>query len=136
MRHPVHYPAGTGCWPECHTDSQIHIDAQDLAKQRRELLAVSLRIAAGSAIAETDVHVSVGPEREHAAVVVVKRLVNVQQHALCGWIDRPVGGPGELGDHAVALKVGVVDEEATVRRKVGVEGETKRPCSPPDLSVH
>ena len=47
-----------------------------------EVLPVALRVAAAAAVAEADVQVAVGPERELAAVVVRERLLLEQDRSL------------------------------------------------------
>src|SRR5207244_10891018 len=58
------------------SEGAVHVDPQDLAEQRLEVLSVALRIALAAAIAQADVEKTVGPESELAAIVVVKRLVH------------------------------------------------------------
>ena len=49
----------------------IHIDAEDLAEQDRQVLPVPFRIAAGSGIAHANIEVAVWAKHETAAVVAV-----------------------------------------------------------------
>ena len=112
------------------------VDAQDLAEQRVERLAVALGrvpgalVARAAAVAEPEVEHAVGAERELAAVVVRLRLVD-GEHEAPGRRGRPrtVGSKRVLVDGRVAVDVGVVDVEL---RAVGGErraraGPARRP---------
>ena len=82
--------------------SAIHVEAQHLAEQRVELLAVALgRMAAsardiadivvGTAIAHAHIQKAIRPKGEASAVVIPVRLVDFQNDAFGGWI-----GGGEI----------------------------------------
>ncbi len=73
----------TGCPRGSGTELPVgpRVDPQHLAEQRRERLRRCPRVAAAAAVAEPDVEVSVGAEREVAAVVVRVRLVDEQDVA-------------------------------------------------------
>ena len=57
------------------SEGAVHVDPQDLAEQRLQVLSVALRIALAAAVAQADVEEPVGPESELAAIVVVERLL-------------------------------------------------------------
>jgi hypothetical protein len=70
-----------------------------------------------TAVAEPDVEVAVGTERELAAVVVRLRVVDGEEVALRSRVDH-ASVHGELVDSRVAVATGVVDVEVrTVRRE-------------------
>ncbi len=56
----------------------IDVDAQDLAEERGSLLAVSLRIARGAAVAGPDPEHAVRTERDLTAVVVGVGLIDAE----------------------------------------------------------
>ena len=96
------------------------IDAQDLAEQRVEVLRAVLRVAAGAAVARSDVQQAVRPEQQQAAVVV-RVWVRHRQHGpprrLVGAVRAPARAP-ELLHLLVAAAVGEVDVEAPAGRVV------------------
>ena len=53
----------------------VDVEAEDLAQDRRQLLSVALRVAAGAAVAQPEVEVAVRAEGELAAVVIGERLL-------------------------------------------------------------
>ena len=92
-----------------------------------------------SAVARRDPQQPVGARREGPAVVVRIRLLDAEEDALrggVGAIGRGIGGP-ELAHHRVPRKVGVVDEEAAVRREGRGKGEPEQaplPAAPDTLA--
>ena len=74
---------------------RIHIQAQDFGQQRGGALAVAKRIIARAAVAQAEVKIPVGTKRQFAALVVAKRLRDLQQDAF-GF---QVGGIGIVGGH-------------------------------------
>src|SRR6185295_12054856 len=107
--------------------SPVHVDAQHLAEQGPEVLAVAERIAAAAAVAEADVQHPVATEGEATPVVVGEGLRDEEHLALAPGI----GGIGsrrgvELRDVGVAVAIGVVHEEAAVLGVAGVEGEAEQ----------
>ena len=107
---------------------KIHVDAQDLAEQLVDVLRTVAGIVAGAAIAHPDVEEPVGAERQHAAVVVGERLRDLEEGLLGEVGDvRIAHGSPVLRDHGGAVRLArVVDEEATVRRELRVEGESEQ----------
>src|SRR5262249_39523572 len=98
--------------------ARVDIDAEHLAEQRAEFLAVPLRIAGRAPITGTDVKKAVRPECQLATVVVVKRLIEAQQHLTAIGIGQiavrgrdMVFGNGGLQLSADATRV--VDEESS-----------------------
>ena len=89
------------------------------------------RIALPAAVALADVELAVGPEGDHAAVVVVVGLRDVHQHL--GGLRRLLGRErvralridGEADDErsAVERQRGVVDEEVAVLLELRMEGD-------------
>ena len=108
----------------------IDVDAQDLAEQHVDVLRVVRRVVARAAVADADVEIAVGAEREHAAVVVgIGRDAGSSgarlsvESATFGFAETLV-----LGDDERAVAgARVVDEEAAVRRVLRVEGEAEQP---------
>ena len=88
----------------------------------------SLRIAAAAAVADADVEVAVGAEGEWPPLWLAKGCVIVQQDA-SRWSASATSGSAltlVAGDHRVAARFGVVDEEAAVARVVGMEGDAEQ----------
>ena len=94
-------------------------------------------VVGAAAVADRDVEVAVvGTEGESAGVVVELRLVDLQQDDLRGRVGEVrVARDAQLGDRARAVEArrragaqgrAVVDEEAAVRRVIGVEGEAEQ----------
>src|SRR5687768_1564167 len=107
------------------------LDAQHLPEQRRQALAVLLRVASAAAIAGAEIQIAIRTEGEVAAVVIVSRLVDRQQILFRGWVDRrraagvdSCGERGESTDHAA---VDVVDEYARVGGESGMERHAEKP---------
>ena len=57
----------------------VNVDPQDLSEQRIEILAVLVGIVGQAAVAGGDVQITVGPERDRPALVVPKRLLDLEQ---------------------------------------------------------
>jgi len=106
----------------------IDVDAQDLAEQHVEVLRVVRRIVARSAVADANVKVVVGAEREHAAVVIlVGWMRDCQQDCLGGRGDVGIARDLVFGDDERAVGGSrVVDEEAAVRRVLRMEREAQQ----------
>ena len=97
------------------------VDAQDLAEVCVRVLGVAPGVAATSAIAGADIKEAIGAEAEPAAVMVGRLVVPHGQEGGEGG-----GGGGKpLGHGDRALRVGVIDEEALVGGKGGMEGQTE-----------
>ena len=85
----------------------VHVDAQDRAKQREDVLAVADRpvrrrvvrqaVVRPAAVPQGDVQEPVGTESDAAAVVVELRLVHREQHRSVGVGDRGIAGHAILG---------------------------------------
>ena len=85
-----------------------------------QVLAVEIRISTAAAITETDVQKAVGPEGEIAPVVVLARLVHLEQDLRRGR----VCNIGVAGRHLVARhhRVGVAGRRSgRTGRRVGLE---------------
>ena len=110
----------------------VHVDAQHGAQQRRAILAIAELVASRAAVAGTDVQVAVRAKGQVAAVVVAGRLVQLEQGDLAAGIgDRqaarlPSGRHGEVGNHRIALSIGVVDVKQTILGKGGVKGQAEQ----------
>ncbi len=105
---------------------RVDVDTQDLAELGVEPLPVVHRIAAAAAVAEPDVQEPVGPEGEHAAVVVRERLRDREEDARRRRLgDVGIRRAAILGDDGVARGVRIVHEEATCRHVLRLEGETE-----------
>jgi hypothetical protein len=90
-------------------------------------------VVARSAVAESDVEISVGTEREVAAVVIRERLrddpacaFELQVEARRRIRDERIRRPQESRDDGVAIRIREVDEEAAARRVIGREDETEQ----------
>src|SRR5439155_16458592 len=68
----------------------VHVDAEHLAEERAEVLAVAEGVAPAAAVAEADVEHAVAAEREAAPVVVGEGLLDEEHEALAARI-RGVG---------------------------------------------
>ncbi len=111
-----------------------HVDAQDLSQQGARALAVSRDsravVALRSAIARRDVQVAVRTERQLAAVVVGRRMVDAEDDGPGSRIgDIRIAGRSLIAlDHDVAVReAGVVDVEAAGRPVVGLHGHREEP---------
>jgi uncharacterized heparinase superfamily protein len=88
-------------------------------------LCTLVGIARRASVAHAHVEIAGGVERDLAAVVIGKRLVDVQQDLLARRV-RSVGGNALEARHdGVALLVRVVDEETAVALVVGIEREAE-----------
>ena len=101
----------------------IRVDPQDLPEERREVLAVPLRIASGAAVAEADEQVAVVVEEEQAAVVVRVRLVDFEERPGGALVGLAVLLGLVLDHPRVAVRVRVVDVEEAGLRVVRGEGD-------------
>jgi hypothetical protein len=105
----------------------VDVHAQHLAEHGVVVLAVAELVVGAAAVAKADPKVAVGSEDEVTAVVVGRRLGDLQEHQL-GRLESIVGVRGvalEARDHGVAVGVGVVDVKVTVVLVVGMEGQTE-----------
>ena len=59
-----------------------HVDAQHLAEECVDVLAVAHRIAAGATIADAEVQLAVRAEDDVTAIVIAEWLVDLQDHML------------------------------------------------------
>ena len=108
-----------------------HIEAQDLAEQRINILSTAKGVACGTAITEGGVEVPVGSETEPAGLVVgetcLVRLVD-------GDDQRGARGIGHVcvrrrviaADHGIAVEVDHIDVKEAITGKVGIEGEAEK----------
>jgi hypothetical protein len=107
----------------------VDIDPENLAEQHAQILAVPVRIALGSAVPETDVEETIWAEQHQPAVVVRVRLL-LEEDGLSRlgigdvWIVR---ANLPAFDVAVAVDIGVVDEEGPVLGEVRVERHAQQP---------
>src|SRR5581483_9352618 len=105
----------------------VDVDAEELSELRGRIARVVHRVAGAAAVAEPDRERAVGSEGEHAAVVVRERLIDAEEETgRLGIGDRRIlARAPELDDLGVAVGVGVIDEEAAVRRVAGMEREAE-----------
>ena len=88
-----------------------------------------LRIARRSTVAQRHIEHAVGPECQHAAVVIGKRLGLREQHLRRRGIGAVgIGRDPVLSDHRGAPQFRVVDEEASVRGVVRVKRQAQQPA--------
>src|SRR5690606_7753206 len=81
-----------------------YVDAQQLAEERVEVLAVTFGVATAAAVAESDVQVAVGTEGQLPTVVVRVRLLLCEQDRLAAAIGAVgVGARHEARHGSVAL---------------------------------
>ena len=59
--------------------ASLRVDAQDLAEQLVRVLSVAVGVSGTAAVAEADVQVAVGPEDQVPAVVVGRRLLDLEE---------------------------------------------------------
>ena len=89
-------------------------------------MAVALRIAPGPAVAEGDVEHPVPAKGDRAAVMVRKRLLDLEEDPLAPRVDDvAVERHRERRHDGVPVEVGVVDEDAAVGRVVRVERQAQ-----------
>ena len=117
---------------------RIDVDAQHLAEQvAAGSGALPVRIAAAAAVAEADVQEAVRAEIEVAAVVVVGRLGDRQQHALGSRVERlaAVGAREFRSDraHVAADQLAEIEVDAAVRSRN--PGGTPCRAGPPRRSM-
>ena len=92
-------------------------------------MPVALRIAGRAAVAQRHVEHAVQAKRQHAAVVIRKRLRLREQHLRRRGVRAArVTGDAVLSDHRGAPPIGVEHEESAVRDVVGMEGQTQQPA--------
>jgi hypothetical protein len=97
------------------------IDAQDLSKERIEVLAIPLGVVGDAAVSGADVEHLVGPEEDQAAVVIRGEVLHHEDVALARGVDGSVPRHGEADDPLVLVGVGVVGEECARGLEVGCE---------------
>ncbi len=107
--------------------TSIHVDAEDLRQEGVVVLAVTVGITRTTAVAEGDVQVAIGAERQHPAVVVLRRIL-LREHDLLGGdvALATVSGGGVARDGVVALLVRVIHVEVAVLSKARVEREAEQ----------
>ncbi len=110
----------------------VHVDAQELAEPRREVLRPVLRVARAAAVSHPDVELAVRPELELAALVIRVRLVD-QEELPHPKRRAPVGAGPVLGHDGVAVEVHVVDEEPPVLLVIGMERDREQPALAAEL---
>ena len=107
----------------------VDVDAEELAEQRLEVLAVAHRVAAGAAVAHARCTGRRRARRRH------RRRCGWGTAGRCGggsarWPDRPgrASAAGTVNEETTVspFSVGVVDVEARVRRVVGGEREAEQ----------
>src|SRR2546430_1184387 len=106
----------------------VYVDPQQLAEQRVAILRAVLRIATRAPVAHADVQHAVRPEHHEAAVVVRIRLCDEKDQL--GRSD--VGNIGIRADRIafdprIAVVVGIVDVEVSVRGVARVERHAQQP---------
>ena len=107
----------------------VDVDPQDLAEQRVRVLGAVAGVAAAAAVADADVQVAVRPEREHAAVVVVVRLVDLEDRSGRTSVRRGPGSATEAWYSRMIVspsRFGVVHVELAVVVKLRVEREPEQ----------
>ncbi len=113
---------------DCVRRCGVHVEAKQRGQQRLGPLSVVEAVIGRSSVAQRHVEVAVRPERQHAAVVVARRLRDVQQ--LGDGLRRRGVAPARsvvLHDAGVAGAVRVVHEQPAVLCEVGVEGDSEQP---------
>src|SRR5215216_1694888 len=121
---------GRDCVPEV-VGHLVDVDAQDLAEQGPQILAI-LAVPA-TPVTQPDVEISIlRPKEEQTTVVVRRRLVDEQDgfgarrvSAVRICARHPVSG-----DDGAAVAIGVVDENVSIVRVVGMEGDAEQPALP------
>ncbi len=106
----------------------VGVNAENRAEERSLVLSVFSRVIGAAAIAKADVEKSVGAEGQHAAVVVGGNLVDLQEEAFTAGVGGISRGR-KFRDDCPQRRGGtgrVVDIEAAVLAKVGMEGETEQ----------
>jgi hypothetical protein len=107
--------------------SAIHIYPQYLPEKRVQSLRAVPRIAPRSAVAQADVEEAIGPELQLAAVMVGERLRLPQDDSPRSGVRYVgVGRNVVTGNHRIALEVGVIDVEETIRFVFGMESQTEQ----------
>ena len=103
------------------------IDAQHLAQQGGRVLTVAEEIVGGSAVTHPDPEITIRPKGEHPAVVVGRRLFDLEQGTRAGSVGLiGVGGRDDKArDDRIAVQVGVVDEELAALGIVGRKGQAQ-----------
>ena len=130
-----------GCRPGLRTDRPPRVDPKDLPEQAVLALGEDARRVQDAAVAVPDggVEIAVGAELEHAAVVVLPRLDDGEQHPLGVHVGEVrVGGmSAEFGDVDVTVAGRRVVEgvEEPARRVVGREGDRQEPGLARDLDL-
>ena len=100
---------------------------EQLAELRVRVLGGAAGVEGAAAVAEPEVQAPVGAEGELAAVVVLLRLVDVEELPARARIDGAVAAGAQLGDAGVALAVRPVQVDAPVAGEVRVEGDAQQP---------
>ena len=105
-----------------------HIDAQDLAQPRAQVLRVAVRVPLRAAVTESDVQVAIRAESEHAAIVIGERLRLRQDDLGAGRIDLVgVVLPHAITRHnAVARGVRIAGVQAAAAGVVRREGQPQQ----------
>lgn len=104
----------------------VDINAQDLAEQRILVLSILTRIAAAAAVANAEIEITIGPERDRAAIVVSEIGMGNGQQSLGEFRTRRIAIDAAIfADLDVAVAIGHVDEEAAVARIVGMKGHAE-----------
>src|SRR5262249_30296956 len=107
----------------------LHIDTQEFAEECIAILTVILRVPGRPAIPHPDVKVTIGTETDLTAVMIGKRLEDLEQHGFaCGIGYVGVRGDSILGDDGVAVEVGVVDVEALRLGKASRKRQSQQPA--------
>ena len=107
----------------------VDVDPQDLAEQHVDVLRIVRRIVRRSAVADADVEIAVGPERQHAAVVIGgRRMRNGEEHVLAGVGDVAIRRHAIFGhDDRAVVRPRVIDEEPAIRRVSRMKCQTQQP---------
>ena len=109
----------------------VDVDAQDLAEQGAQILAI-LAVPAAS-VTQPDVEVSIlRPKEEQPTIVVRRRLVDKHDRLGARRVSaiRIRGRHLVSRDDGIAIAIGVVDEKIAIVRVVGMEGDAEQPALP------
>ncbi len=111
--------------------ARIDVDAQHLAEHRRETLAVAgvaVLVPTAAAIADADIQIAVGPERDVPTVVVLLGLIDLQQNLLRARVQRRTliarRECGNARDERIARRVR--EKDARVLREIRVKGHAEQ----------
>ncbi len=108
----------------------IHVEPEDLAEERPQVLSVPVGITPGASVTHADIQHAVGAEGELSSVVVFVGLCVGEELDLAGRITfvRIILARNKLRDDRAPGRIGgVVQEEETVFTEPGVERQPEEP---------